>query len=113
MYMKEKVQHDRTSYRVVLVSFPHRYSSIGGFANDRWKRHNLDSSQNEQTHIHNSLELLSESDLCKLSEKFFQFEKQLKSLAAVHLLKCNESKCNIEQVQIEMKQQKESASFIG
>ncbi|HDR7771512.1 TPA: hypothetical protein QCY13_002803 [Bacillus paranthracis] len=69
--------------------------------------------KNEQTHIHNSLELLSESDLFKLSEKFFQFEKQLKSLAAVHLLKCNESKCNIEQVQIEMKQQKESASFIG
>lgn len=69
--------------------------------------------KSEQTYIHNSLDFLSESDLCKLSEKFFQFEKQLKSLATIHLLKCNESKCNVEQVQIEMKQQKESSSFIG
>lgn len=69
--------------------------------------------KDEKVYIHNSLELLSESDLCKLSEKFFQFEKQLKSLATVHLLKCNESKCNTEQIQIEMEQQKESSSFIG
>ncbi|MDE7542852.1 hypothetical protein NGE73_08465 [Bacillus cereus] len=69
--------------------------------------------KDEKMYIHNSLEFLSESDLYKLSEKFFQFEKQLKTLAAVHLLECNESKCNTDQIQIEMKQQKESSSFIG
>ncbi|EPY7705163.1 MULTISPECIES: hypothetical protein [Bacillus cereus group] len=69
--------------------------------------------KDEKMYIHNSLEFLSESDLYKLSEKFFQFEKQLKTLAAVHLLKCNERKCNTDQIQIEMKQQKESSSFIG
>ena len=74
MYMKEKVQHDRTSYRVVLVSFPHRYSSIGDL---QMTDGNVTISirvKNEQTHIHNSLELLSESDLCKLSEKFFNLK---------------------------------------
>ncbi|HDR7854652.1 hypothetical protein [Bacillus paranthracis] len=67
----------------------------------------------EHTYIHNSFEHLTESEVSKLSEKFLQFEKQLKHLATSHLLSKFQNEVQIERIRIEMKAKKGSSSITG